>query len=193
MSRNFRLILFMTSILLFITGNTLGQRSGGSIEGTIKDPQGAIVPNASVTVTGVSIGFNRTVQSDEHGIFRVQQIPPGEYKIKVAPVSGFAEITIDVLVVAEKTVSADVELAVSSQAVNVEVGTDPLGVNVDSTDSKVQTNITANLIEMLPKFPGLVSLLRISPATRPEPLSGGFQVDGASGSENSFTLPNSRR
>jgi len=188
MSRSFRLILFMTSILLFITANAFGQRSGGAIEGTIKDSQGAVIPNAGVTVTGVSIGFNRTVQSDENGIFRVQQIPPGNYKVTVAPISGFAERTVDVLVVAEKTASTDIELAVGSQAVNVEVGSDPIGVTVDSTDSKIQTNITANLIESLPKFPGLVSLLRISPATRPEPLSGGFQVDGASGSENSFSF-----
>jgi hypothetical protein len=188
MSRKFRLILFMTSILLSITVNTFGQRSGGSIEGTIKDPQGAVIPNATVTVTGVNIGFNRTVQSDDNGIFRVQQIPPGNYKVTVVPVSGFAERTADVLVVAEKTTTADLELAVSSQAINVEVGTDPLGVSVDPTDSKVQTNVTADLIESLPKFPGLVSLLRISPATRQEPRSGGFQVDGASGSENSFTF-----
>ena len=66
--------------------------------------------------------------------------------------------------------SADIELAVGTQAVNVQVATDPIGVAVDSTESKVQTNITANLIESLPKFPGLVSLLRISPSTRPEPL-----------------------
>lgn len=188
MSRKFRLILFMTSILLFVAAHTFGQRAGGSIEGTIKDPQGAVVPNAGVTITGVNIGFNRTVQSDENGIFKIQQIPPGNYKVTVAPISGFAERTIDVLVVAEKISSADIELAVGSQAVNVEVGNDPIGVSVDSTDSKVQTNITANLIDSLPKFPGLASVLRISPATRPEPLSGGFQVDGASGSENSFTL-----
>lgn len=188
MSRKFRLILFMTSVLLFAAAVTFGQRTGGSIEGTVRDPQGAVIPNASVTVTGVSIGFNRTVQSDDNGIFRVQQIPPGDYKVTIAPVSGFGGKTVDILVVAEKTASADFELAVGSQAVNVEVGIDPIGVNVDSTDSKIQTNITANLIDSLPKFPGLVSLLRISPATRPEPLSGGFQVDGASGSENSFTF-----
>lgn len=188
MSRNFKFILYIMSILLFISVNTFGQRTGGAIEGTIKDPQGAVIPNASVTITGASIGFNRTVQTDDSGIFRVQQIPPGNYKVTVAPVRGFGERTVEILVVAEKTATADVELAVGAQAVNVEVGTDPIGVNVDSTDSKIQTNITANLIESLPKFPGLVSLLRISPATRPEPLSGGYQVDGASGSENSFSF-----
>jgi outer membrane receptor protein involved in Fe transport len=165
-----------------------GQRSGGSIEGTIKDPQGAVVPNAKVAIKGVNIGFSRNVQSDENGIFKAQQIPPGNYKVSVSPISGFAERTIDVLVVAEKTSIADVDLSVGPQTVDVQVDSDPIGVTVDPTDSKVQTNITSSLIESVPRFPGLVSLLRISPATRPEPLSGGYQVDGASGSENSFSF-----
>ncbi|NJM52732.1 MAG: carboxypeptidase regulatory-like domain-containing protein [Blastocatellia bacterium] len=153
MSRNFRLILLIISSFLILTANVFGQRSGGAIEGTIKDPQGAVIPNANVTITGTSIGFNRTVQSDGNGVFKVQQVPPGNYKITVASISGFSERTVEILVVVEKTTAADIELSVNSQAVNVEVGTDPIGVNVDSTDSKIQTNITANLIESLPKFP----------------------------------------
>jgi hypothetical protein len=41
---------------------------------------------------------------------------------------------------------------------------------------------------LLPKGTNFASLLKISPATRPEPLTGGFQVDGASGSENTFIV-----
>jgi hypothetical protein len=59
---------------------------------------------------------------------------------------------------------------------------------IDPTASKVQTNITPQMIQQLPKGASFNSLLRLSPATRPEPLSGGFQVDGASGSENSFLI-----
>jgi hypothetical protein len=44
------------------------------------------------------------------------------------------------------------------------------------------------MIEQLPKGTSFNSLLRVSPATRAEGLSGGFQVDGASGSENSFLI-----
>ncbi|MGH9941110.1 MAG: hypothetical protein ACRD9R_01990 [Pyrinomonadaceae bacterium] len=41
---------------------------------------------------------------------------------------------------------------------------------------------------MLPKGTNFTSLLKVSPATRQEPLSGGFQIDGASGSENTFII-----
>ena len=53
---------------------------------------------------------------------------------------------------------------------------------IDTTDTKVQTSITQKDAELLPKGTNFASLLKVSPATRPEPLSGGFQIDGASGS-----------
>ncbi|HEU0049606.1 MAG TPA: TonB-dependent receptor plug domain-containing protein, partial [Nitrososphaera sp.] len=59
---------------------------------------------------------------------------------------------------------------------------------IDPAASKIQTNITSKMIEQLPKGTSFNSLLRLSPATRQESLSGGFQVDGASGSENSFLV-----
>ncbi len=183
-----KILLASISILLVSAAIALGQQTGGKIEGRLKDPQGAVIPNANVTVKGISVGFNRTVQSDDEGVFRIQQIPPGNYKITVGATSGFGEKVVEILVVVEKTTAVTIELNVGSQVVNVEVGSDPIGIVVDTTDSKIQTNISAELIDKLPKFPGFASILKVSPSTRPEPLSGGFQVDGASGSENSFVI-----
>jgi hypothetical protein len=189
MKRNFRFLTSILSIVLCLSAIALGQRTTGDVEGTVKDPKGAVVPGVSVTLTGVSVGFNRTVQSDDNGGFRFPQVPAGSYKVTSAATSGFAETTInDVTVTVEKTTTIDLSLGVAGTVNAVEVSADPLGVNVDTTDSKVQTNITAALIDQLPKGGSLTSLLKISPGTRPEPLSGGFQVDGASGSENSFIV-----
>ncbi len=52
----------------------------------------------------------------------------------------------------------------------------------------MQSNITAQTIELLPKGVGFTSLLQTVPSVRAEPLSGGFQIDGASGSENVFVI-----
>ncbi len=82
-------------------------------------------------------------------------------------------------------------LAVSLQAGGVETSVDVTAANeltIDPTDNKIQTNITARTAELLPKGQGFSSLLKIAPSTRPEPLNGGFQVDGASGSENTFII-----
>ncbi|MGH9847167.1 MAG: carboxypeptidase regulatory-like domain-containing protein, partial [Blastocatellia bacterium] len=180
--------LTICAVLCFASAS-FGQRTTGSIEGTITDANGSIVPGVSVTVTGQTVGFGRTVQSDSQGGFRVLQIPAGSYKIATAAISGFAATTVeDVTVTIESVTVANIKLGVASTAESVVVTSDQLGVNLDASDSKVQTNITSKLIEQLPKGMSFTSVLRAAPAVRAEARSGGFQVDGASGSENTFIV-----
>ena len=189
MKKSLRILIMTMSFVLCLSAIAFGQRTTGDLEGTVKDPQGAVVPGVSITVTGVTVGFSRTVQSDDQGVYRVQQIPAGIYKVISAANKGFAEVTLDTVTVnLEQTTTADINLGVSAAVNTVNVSSDPLGVSVDTTDSKIQTNITSQLIDQLPKGQNFTSLLKVSPGTRSEPLSGGFQVDGASGSENSFVI-----
>ena len=189
MSKNFKFASLVLSFILCFSALAFGQRTTGDIQGTVTDSTGAVVPGVSITITGVDVGFNRVVQSDSDGVYRVQQIPAGTYKVVAAATKGFAETTLDsVQVNIEKVAAANIVLGVSQNVTTVEVSSDPLGVNVDSTDSKIQTNITDKLIDQLPKGTNFTSLLKVSPGTRSEPLSGGFQVDGASGAENSFVI-----
>lgn len=189
MTKYFRFCLLALSLVFCLSAIAFGQQTTGSVEGTIKDEKGAVVPGVSVTLDGVSVGFNRTIQSDNEGVYRFQQVPPGTYKISTGAASGFAAGQLEnVTVTLEKITTADITVGISQSVNTVEVSSDPLGVAVDPTDSKVQTNITSRLIDQLPKGGSFTSLLKVSPGTRSEPLSGGFQVDGASGSENSFLI-----
>lgn len=181
----------LLTILLMIALSAIafGQRTTGTVEGTVKDEKGAVIPGVEVTLSGVSVGFNRKIQSDADGAYRFQEVPAGTYKITTAAASGFAAGALEnVTVTLEKTTTADVTLGISQAVNTVDVSSDPLGVAVDTTDSKVQTNITSQLIDQLPKGGSISTLLKVSPGTRSEPLAGGFQVDGASGSENSFVI-----
>jgi Carboxypeptidase regulatory-like domain/TonB-dependent Receptor Plug Domain len=171
-----------------------GQETTGSIEVTVRDTTGAIVPNASITVessrtpNSSTAGFRRTATTDDEGFQRILQVPPGTYRIVVAPTGGFAEkIVENVDVVLGKVSPVNIELGVGSTNVNVDVTSDS-ELPIDTTDTKIQTNISQKDAELLPKGTNFSSLLKISPATRPEPLTGGFQVDGASGSENTFII-----
>lgn len=189
MTKYFRLWGLIFTIIITSSTIIFGQQTTGIVEGTVKDANGAVVPNAEVTLTGTSVGFNRTVQSDGEGVYRFQQVPPGVYKITIPAINGFAAGELDqVTVTIEKKTIADVALGISQAVNTIDISSDPLGVAVDPTDSKVQTNITSQLIDQLPKGASFTTLLKVSPGTRPEPLSGGFQVDGASGSENSFSI-----
>ena len=55
-----------------------------------------------------------------------------------------------------------------------------------SGNTKIDTNITKQLVEDLPSGTQFTSLLKVAPNVKPEALAGGFQVDGTSGSENTF-------
>ena len=94
MRKRFRYALMTMSVILCLATAVFGQRTTGDIEGKVTDTNGAVVPGISITVTGITVGFSRIIQSDSQGEFRVQQIPAGTYKIATSPISGFAA-TID--------------------------------------------------------------------------------------------------
>lgn len=188
MSTTFRWIASVAAVFIMTASIAFGQGTTGAISGTVKDPSGAVIPGASVTVTGVDVGFSRTVVTDSNGVYRVERVPSGTYRVTVAPISGFGETTVESRVLIEKTTTSDVTLNIEGQVNVVEVSTDPLGVVVDTTDSKLQTNITSELIEKLPSGTSFTSVLQVSPSTNYSSLTGGFSVDGASKAENSFVL-----
>ena len=60
------------------------QSSGtGALTGTIKDPSGAVVPSASVTLTSADTGAVRTTMTAADGTYRFSLLPPGNYRVKI--------------------------------------------------------------------------------------------------------------
>src|ERR1700678_130776 len=64
----------------------------GSILGTVTDSTGAVVPNATVTVTNLAKGISAGVQSDASGEYRVQHLIPDTYNV-TAEATGFSKVT----------------------------------------------------------------------------------------------------
>ncbi len=183
--------LFSISLIVFCMSiNLFAQQTAGEIQGTVKDPNNAVVPNATVTISGVNIGFNRTLTTDDQGFYRARQVPPGIYNVSVGSVAGFTEQNKEnVQVVIGNPTTVDFAVAVAAvggAVVNVQIGESVVGV--DSTETKSQTNITAREIDVLPKGTGFTSLLKTATAVRPEPLSGQFSINGSTGPENSFIV-----
>jgi hypothetical protein len=78
----------MLALLLAIPAAAQSTATNGSIEGTIVDTSGAILPGVTVTVTNTDTGAQRTVVSNEAGLFRAPLLPLGTYKV-VAELQGF--------------------------------------------------------------------------------------------------------
>jgi hypothetical protein len=197
MSKIVKSIVTMFALVMCFSFSAMAQETTGSIEGTITDPNGAVVPGVEVTVTSrartqaggtdTTAGFRRVVTTDANGFYRVQQIPPGFYTITTAATSGFGTGTVsNIEVVLGRSTPVNITLAAGGVGVEVNVSADTLAI--DPTGSRIQTNLTQRTAELLPKGVNFTSLLTVAPAVRNEPLSGGFQIDGASGSENTFVI-----
>lgn len=189
MTKKLTSLTSMLFCVLVLSAGVFAQSQFGEISGTVTDPNGAVVPNATVTVTGVTVGLSRTATTNAQGFYAFRQLPPGSYNLSVAPVSGFAAKTVsNQQVVLETTTTVNIQLSLGGAEAEVDVTSDELVAPVDSTSTKVQTNISAAKIELLPKGVDFTSVLRTAPGTRGESLAGGFSVDGASGSENVFII-----
>lgn len=188
MRKNFSFIALTLLFVLSLTNFGFAQARTGNIEGVVKDPQGNLVPNAEVKATGVNIGFSRTVQSDESGQFRIQQVPPGIYRVE-STASGFAtSVAENVTVNLEQNTTINFDLRVTGTQATVNVTGDDVPA-IDTQSNTIQTSINERAAELVPKqSPNFASLIRVSPAVREEPLGAGFQIDGASGAENTFIV-----
>ena len=121
MSRKFGLqaLLLLLSIGLFVGVNAQSS-TAGNITGTVRDPQGAAVANAEITILEEKTGATRTAKTNDDGFYSIPGVPPGVYTISTAP-TGF-----------KKTVANGVELHVSEN----------LTVNLDLQVGQVSEIVT---------------------------------------------------
>lgn len=148
--------------VLVATGTGYGQAIYGSLYGTVTDPSGATIPNATVTVTDIAKGTSITVQSNSSGEYTVEHLIPDAYTIKFnAPgFSGYEATGINVA--ADSSPKVDAKLTVGDAGQTVQVTADQLPLLVTDR-AEVATSFNARNTEDLPlpnrNFTGLQLLL----------------------------------
>ncbi len=121
--------------------------NGGSIQGTITDNSGAVVPGASVTVTGIETGSKATVTTDSRGYWSLGPLNPGDYEVAVtAP--GFQKTAVKTVIHTGTATSGNFKLIVGSSAQTVEVNAGAVQLNTDQAG--VSDVITGQQIKNLP-------------------------------------------
>jgi hypothetical protein len=137
------------ALVLVATCAAFAQTAGtATISGTLTDPQGALLPEASVTIHHVETGIDRAVISNGSGIYVAPFLQPGHYDIVVSK-QGFAKIQRkDVLVVVGQSLTLDFQIPVQTTQETVTVTTDAPLVDTDKTD--VSQLISAGEVQNLP-------------------------------------------
>ena len=116
--RGFALFIFHFLIFVLVASAQIG--NSGSIEGVVKDPSGAVVLNATVSISNPISGYSRATTTGSDGTFRFTNVPFNPYHMtvtaaKFAPYSQDVEIRSGV----PTKVEADLKLATEATTVNV--------------------------------------------------------------------------
>ena len=122
----------------------------GSIFGTVTDPTGASVPNATVTVTDITKGTSVVVQTNGSGGYTVQHLIPDTYKVE-AEAGGFSKNAANnVLVYADTSPKVDLKLSVTGSTNEITVNSAPGLLETDRAE--VSTILNERALETLPNL-----------------------------------------
>ena len=175
---------------LAIGANAFAQSAGNStsVTGTVADPSGAVIPNASVEIRNPVSGFERTVTTDDAGRFAIPNVPFNPYHL-IARGQGFAPYTqdIDVRSIVPVTLTIGLKLQ-SAETVTVESNAADLLEN----DPTFHTDVDKNLFDKLPlesQSSSISSLVTLSAPGNAADSNGMFHGLGDH-AENSFSVDN---
>ena len=127
------------------------QINRGVIEGTVTDPQGAVVPDVGVTVTNVDTAVTVPTKSNASGYYRALDLVPGKYKVHFE-ISGFSSLDLtEIDVPAGKVTKVDAQLKIGETRQLVEVTAEiPL---VETGASNFSTSLDTRTVTEVP-LPG---------------------------------------
>src|SRR5947209_7565012 len=84
--RKIYLLALLVAAALILSAPTFAQSLGsaGTVSGSVVDPNGAVVPNATVTISNPITGYKRTANTGADGSFRFNDVPPNTYELSVS-------------------------------------------------------------------------------------------------------------
>ena len=97
--------------VLLSTALVFGQATTATLSGTISDPQGAVIPSATVTIKDTDTGQQRQVQTSESGYYRAAGLSPGNYEVRVERQGFRAEVRSGVKLTVAEDATLDIGLA----------------------------------------------------------------------------------
>src|SRR5580692_6169138 len=193
-------LLLLSVLLLLVPSRTLAQAIFGSINGTVTDPSGAVVPNATITITDTDKGTTKVVTTSDSGTFLVHDLIPDHYQLKVEA-SGFStEQSAVISVSADSSAQVNFALKPGAASQTIEVTSEAPELKTDRAD--VSTTLNTLTVEETPNLiRNTTALVLLAPATTAStfsnanaedpqrsipissngqsPFSAGFILDGA--------------
>lgn len=179
----------MVVVVVALSGGVADAQSGGSsgsIDGTVLDPSGAVVANATVEIHNAVSGFDRTTTTDSDGKFSFSNVPFNHYHMTVKA-AGFAQSAQDVEIHSVVPASVQINLQVSASSTTVSV--EDTGDMVEN-DPTFHSDVDKELMDKLPMGSGSSSMSAMVGLATPGVASDSDgQIHGyGDHAENSFSI-----
>ncbi len=179
-ARYFSLALATFFLLVSSAVVAFGQAETGQLKGKVTDPNGAVVPGATVTVKSVNTTAERTATADSDGVYNITNLQPGLYDVIVKGGS-FAATTQRVEITTGARVSLESKLGIQAVAGEVNVVAQA-GVEVNTTSQELSNVVSDKQLRELPTLTrNPYDLVGISGNVNPDSNSGrgtGFSING---------------
>src|SRR6266481_4449134 len=200
-SMRYMSVVAVLSLLILVCSSTAGaqlSKVGATLEGTVSDSSGAIIPKATITLRNTLTNQFRAVTADDRGFFRADELPVGTYEVRVE-YPGFAPYRHPGIVLSlGQTVQLDIVLSPASASEKVTVSAQPSAIDMSQTS--VVSSVDQERIEELPVrsrnyldfvllAPGVSSSPAASAASGSTPLTGsGFTFGGLRPRSNNVSI-----
>jgi outer membrane receptor protein involved in Fe transport len=151
-----------------VSSPAVSQETTGSIFGTVRDNSGAVLPGATVTLTGANVAGVRTAAADHRGQYRFLSLPPGSYDLELR-LGGFATLKrtgVRVLLGQTSEENVTLNMAQVTEAITVEAATEA----VDTQSAKLGSHFDKDWVDNAPiaRTPdGFFDILKSAPGTDP--------------------------
>jgi hypothetical protein len=145
--------LFVTGLAIVILlsaagSNAWAQAGAGTIAGTLTDPNGAVIPDAKVTVHNVETGIDREVTTNGAGLYTVPFLQPGTYEVTAAKAGFGTLIHKELTVQVGQTLTIDFQMKIQSTSETVTVTGEASIVDPSKTD--VSQVVSPEFVNNLP-------------------------------------------
>lgn len=155
------------------------QSTNATLDGTIRDDQGGVLPGATVTVINESNGLTRSITTGERGSYRLSELPPGRYTVRVE-MPAFAMVERQSVALAlGGNLTLNIDLHLASLQVSVTVSSQaPL---IETSQKSLETNISPAEVDDLPvKGRQFVDLALLAPGVTVDTASANSATDSIS-------------
>lgn len=191
-------------LLLFVSGAVPAfaqTASSATIRGTVKDPTGAVIPSASVSLKSALTGAERTTQTNSEGLYVFVSINPGPYTLTVEAANFKKFIQTDLLIAPSETKGIDVSLQVgqTSETINISgTAAEEIKTETGERSNKINASQIENLsligrssLELLRVLPGVVAD-QANYAVASFGDASQYNVNGQRGNNNNVNVDGSR-